>query len=102
MPYKVKIQNEQLEPLSGVVYFWSGGEQIGEAHIPAGGATLTDDEVNVADRYTVTADGYSYYGTSALYDDNVFTLAVKPKTGLYVALALVGGFVLSKLVKFKL
>lgn len=102
MPYKVAIQNEQFEPLAGVIYFWSDGERIGEARIPAGGATLTDEEVNAADRYTVESDGYSYYGTSTMYEDNVFTLAAKPKTGLYVALALVGGFVLSKLVKFRL
>jgi hypothetical protein len=102
MPYKVKIQSEQLAPLAGVMYFFLNGDRIGEALIPAGGTTLTDEQVEIADRYTVTADGYAWYGTSNLYDDNVFTLAKSPKTGLYVAIALVGGFVLSKLAKFKL
>jgi hypothetical protein len=102
MPYKVIIQNEQGEPLAGVVYFWLDGDRLGEAIIPAGGTTLTDEQVEIADRFTVTADGYHFYGTSNLYDDNIFTLARKVNTGLYVAVALVGGFILSKLVKFKL
>jgi hypothetical protein len=102
MPYNIKIQNEQGQPLAGVVYFWKDGDRIGEALISAAGATLTDEEVNAADRYTVESPGYSYYGTSTMYDDNVFTLAQRPKMGLYVGLAMVGGFVLSKLIKFRL
>ncbi len=102
MPYKVIIKSEQGEPLAGVIYFWLGGDQIGEAHISAAGATLTDDEVQGADHFTVESPGYSFYGTSYLYDDNVFTLAQKPKTAMYVVLGLVGGFMIAKLLKFKL
>lgn len=102
MPYKVTIRNEQGEPLAGVVYFFLDGDLIGEAIIPAGGATLTAEQVEIADRYTVESPGYYFHGTSNLYDENIFTLARKPKTALYVGLAVVGGFLLSKLVKFKL
>lgn len=102
MPYKVTIKSEQGELLPGVIYFWLDGEQIGEANIPTGTATLTDDEVQGADHFTVESPGYSFYGTSYLYDDNVFTLAQKSKTAVYVVLGLVGGFLISKLLKFKL
>jgi len=102
MPYRVTIQSEQGQPLAGTVYFWLNGEQIGEAGISAGGSTLTNEEVEQADRYTIESPGYSYYGTSTLYDDNMFTLAKKTSAGVYVVLAAVGGFVLSKLLKFKI
>lgn len=102
MPYKVTIKSEQGNMIPGVLYFWLDGEQIGEANIPTGQATLTDDEVESADHYTVESPGYHFYGTSVIYDDTVFTLAKKPNTALYVGLALVGGFFLSKLIKFRL
>ncbi len=102
MPYNVKIQNEQYQPIPGTLYTWSGGGKVGEFDIPIGGTSIDDNAIEQADHFTVESPGYSYYGTSTIFDDTVFTLAAKPKTGLYVALAFVGGFVLSKLVNLRL
>jgi hypothetical protein len=103
MPYNVKIQSEQGKPLAGVVYFWLNGEQIGEAGISAGGSTLSDEEVEQADHYTVESPGYYFLGISSLYNDTVFTLTQKPHSALVAVLAAaVAGFVLSKFVKFKI
>jgi len=102
MPYRVTIKSEQGQPLAGTMYFWLNGEEIGQAGISAGGSTLSDQEVEQADHYTVEAPGYSFYGTSVLYENNVFTLAQKPKTAMYVVLGLAGGFLLAKLLNFKL
>jgi len=103
MPYNIKIQNEQGEPLAGVLYFWLNGEQIGEAGISVGGSTLSDEEVEQADHYTVESPGYYFLGISSLYNDTVFTLTQKPRSALVVVLAAAAaGFVLSKIIKFKL
>lgn len=102
MPYNVAIQSEQGRPLPGVIYFWLAGDRIGEALIPPGGITLTDEQVEIADHFTLESPGYYFIGTSYLYDENTFTLTTKPKTGVYIVLGLAGGFILSKLLKFKL
>jgi hypothetical protein len=102
MPYKVIIQNESGNLLPATIYFWSNGDRIGEAYIRSGVAELTDEEVNTADHFTVESDGYYWQGTGYLFDEHTFTLVKKPPIGLYVGLALAGGFMLSKLSKFRL
>ena len=100
MPYNVKIQNYDGVPLAGsLLLFDSTGEQIGEAHISAGGSTLSEDDIAGADHIRVTSPGYSFYGTAVLYDTNVFTLSRKPQVLLYAAGGAAAGILLQKLLK---
>ncbi len=100
MPYNVRIQNFDGLGLAGsLLLFDAIGEQIGEAHISSGGSTLTDDDLNGADHIRVTAPGYNYYGTTQLYDDNLFTLSRKPPIVLYAAVGALAGMLLQKFLK---
>lgn len=101
MPYNVKIQNFDGVSLAGVLLLYdSTGEQIGEAHISAGGSTLSDDDIAGADHIRVTSPGYNWYGTTSLYDTNVFTLSKKPQIVLYVGLGVLAGILLKKFLNF--
>jgi hypothetical protein len=104
MPYNIKIQNFDGVPLAGTLYlFDSAGNEIGSAGISAGGSTLDDSEITGATHFRVTAPGYSWYGTSQLYDTNTFTLSkeVKTYTVAYIIGGLVAGYLLSKMINFK-
>jgi hypothetical protein len=102
MPYNIKIQTFDGVPLAGTLYmFDSAGDEIGSAGISAGGSTLDESEIEGATHFRVTAPGYSWYGTSQLYDTNTFTLSkeVQTHTVAYIVGALVAGYVLTKMLK---
>lgn len=104
MNYYIEIKNFEGVPLDGTLFLYKQDNQIGAWGVPVGGTTFTDDDIAGADHFRITADGYGWYGTSNLYDTNVFTLdkLQKERTALWLALGAAGGFALFKLLKFKL
>ena len=104
MNYYIEIKNFEGIPLAGTVFLYKQDNQLGAWSIAPDGTTLTDEDIAGADHFRITAEGYGWYGTTNLYGTNVFTLdkLQKERTALWLTLGLAGGFVLFKLVKFKL
>jgi len=103
MPYNVRIQNEQGQPLPGTVYFYdAAGDAIGEATVAPAGSDLSADIVERSAHFWVVSPGYSRYGTSTIYEDgNTFTLIRSVPTITYLGLGAVGVLVLVKLFKVR-
>lgn len=98
MPYKLTIQNSDGVALRGIVYFFDGPNEIGQAVVYPGGVDLDAQLVADSTKVLVTAEGYSSYGLSSwqLGDTNTITLNATPPVMLYAAVGLVAGYLISK------
>jgi hypothetical protein len=100
MPYNVVIKNEQAQPIGGIVYYYSGGVEVGQTVVPPAGIDLDAGMVESADHYRITSDGYDWYGTASIYPDgNVFSLKKKGSILLPAIAGAVLGFVIGKFVR---
>lgn len=76
---RITIKNESGQAIEGFIQWYdSAGDLLGAAEIPVTGIDLSDSQVEYAVKFRVESPGYYWFGTSQLYDDNVFTLVKKP------------------------
>lgn len=83
MSYNVQIRNQSGQGLRGTLYFnAAGGDALGEAIIPVGGADV--DPPDGTFHFMVTSPGYGFLSTSQLYEEgNIFTLYKEENVLLY-------------------
>jgi hypothetical protein len=103
--YSVVLRSEEGEGLDGYVKFYNAaGEELGEAHIGVNGFDIYDSDIPVGTvSYRFVAPGYSWYGTSTLYDANTITLVKEVPIIKYLVLGgagVVAGYLLIKFLKF--
>lgn len=76
MVFRVLLQNEQGESIAGQVeYSNNNGDLLGASGVPIGGSDIYPDEIPAGTtHYRFVSQGYGYYGSATLYDNNVITL----------------------------
>lgn len=92
MVFRVQLQNEQGESIAGEVQYFDGTSQLlGASGVSIGGSDIYPDEIPAGTvHYRFIAQGYGYYGSATLYDNNVVTLIKETPVLKYFLLGSLG------------